>query len=165
MNNAARGLPMRLPRSGADLAVVMRRRQRAGQWNRAFGWTLIPMLLVATSAYHGSEPGEPLRLVADILQVGLISLTLIHAGLSLYVFGYVRPRRTLRVFHVYFGYATFVLVIASQSTISGPSDFHVVTTVLMYLAIVAHTVIGVRYQVIRRQARLENPQLMSPYSR
>jgi cytochrome b561 len=143
----------------------MRRRQRAGQWNRAVGWALIPMLLLATGAFQSAESAERLKPISDVLQVGLIVLTLLHAGLSLYVFGFVRPRRTLRVFHVYLGYVTFILVIVSQSTIVGPRDFHVVTTVLMYLAIVAHTIIGVRYQVIRRRARLENPQLVSPYSR
>ena len=41
----------------------------------------------------------------------IIILLFVHAGLSFYVFGRVPFRRTLRVFHIYFGYALLVLVL------------------------------------------------------
>lgn len=169
MTNAARGLPLRPARPNADPAVTMRRRQRAGQVNRAIGWAMLPVLLLATFTYHGlADSGEAEGIVRDVaafLSVLLVVLTFVHAGLSFYVFGYVSPRRTLRVFHVYFGYATFVLVMLSQSTINGPEPFHLVTSVLMYVAIVLHTVIGVRYQVIRSRAQRLNPEMVPANTR
>ena len=71
-----------------------------------------------------------------------------HVLLTMYVFGWVRPRRTLRVFHIYFGYVTFVLVMVSQTTF-GNEPLHTTTTVLMYLAIALHITIGLRYGVTR----------------
>lgn len=146
--------------------MTMRRRQRAGQWNRAIGWLTLPVLLLATGMYHGfSDDGGAIRGVATGLSALLIVLTFLHAGLSFYVFGYVRPQRSLRVFHVYFGYLTFILVMLSQSTISGPATFHFVTSVLMYVAITLHAVIGVRYQVIRRRAQRLTPELVPANTR
>jgi cytochrome b561 len=144
----------------------MKRRQRAGQTNRAVGWLLLPVLIGATVTYHGfADEGGAVRALAGVLSGLLVVLTFLHAGLSFYVFGYVRPRRTLRVFHVYFGYLTFVLVMLSQTTIEGPEAFHLVTSVLMYAAIAIHTIIGVRYQVIRRKAQLLNPELVPANTR
>jgi hypothetical protein len=165
MSNAAKGLPLRPGRSGSDPSAVMRRRQRAGQSNRVIGWILLPELIITTIVFHTARSGTSWGYVADALSILLIILTFAHAFLSFYVFGAVRPRRTMRVFHIYFGYLTFLLVMLSQSTITGPAVFHIVTSVLMYIAIIIHTVIGVRYQVIRSRAQRNSPELVPANTR
>jgi hypothetical protein len=166
MSNAAKGLPLRPARAGADVPATMRRRQKAGQWNRAIGWLMLPVLILATTTYHGfSDESGAIRAFAGVMSFLLVVLTFLHAGLSFYVFGYVRPQRSLRVFHIYFGYLTFILVMVSQSTISGPDRFHFVASAFMYIAIGLHTVIGVRYQVIRSRAQRRNPELVPANTR
>ena len=129
--------------------VSLARRQRAGRISRAIGWVIIPLLVVGNILYY--VPSETAYMVSVVLQVGYVGLMLVHAGLSLYVFGLVRPARTLRVFHIYFGYATFVIVFASQLTI-GINPLHLVLNVLMYAALAGHVAIGIRYWAARRRA-------------
>jgi hypothetical protein len=129
--------------------VSLARRQRAGRISRALGWVTLPLLVVGNTLYY--VPNEPAYVTSVILQVVFVSLMLVHAGLSLYVFGFVRPARTLRVFHIYFGYATFVIVFASQLTI-GMNPLHLVLNGLMYAALAGHVAIGVRYWLARRRA-------------
>jgi len=57
------------------------------------------------------------------------------------------------------------LVMISQSTINGPRLLHVSTSVLMYIAILGHTVMGVRYQVLRNRAHRETPELVPANTR
>jgi hypothetical protein len=66
---------------------------------------------------------------------------------------------------VYFGYLTFILVMLSQSTINGPKVFHIVTSVSMYIAILGHTVMGMRYQVLRNRAQRDTPELVPANTR
>jgi cytochrome b561 len=136
-----------------------------GRANRVIGWVLLPVLLLATSSYRYAETSDTGDVVATLFSWLLIFLTFLHSGISFYVFGGVRPRATLRVFHVYFGYLTFVLVMLSQSTINGPKVFHIVTSVLMYIAILGHTVMGLRYQVLRKRAQRDTPELVPANTR
>ena len=158
-------LPMRPLRGGGDPRQAMVRRQRMGRANRIIGWVLLPVLLLATSSYRYAETSDTGDVVATLFSWLLIFLTFLHSGISFYVFGGVRPRATLRVFHVYFGYLTFVLVMLSQSTINGPKVFHIVTSVLMYIAILGHTVMGLRYQVLRKRAQRDTPELVPANTR
>jgi hypothetical protein len=140
-------------------------RQRMGRANRVIGWVLLPVLLLATSSYRYAETSATADVVATLFSWLLIFLTFLHSGISFYVFGGVRPRATLRVFHVYFGYLTFILVMLSQSTINGPKVFHIVTSVSMYIAILGHTVMGMRYQVLRNRAQRDTPELVPANTR
>ena len=165
MTNQASWLAMRPLRGGGDDRRAMALRQRMGRANRLVGWLLLPVLVVATVSFHYQSLSGAVRVVADVFQWLLIVLTFVHSGISFYVFGGVRPRATLRVFHVYFGYLTFLLVMISQSTINGPRLLHVSTSVLMYIAILGHTVMGVRYQVLRNRAQRETPELVPANTR
>ena len=158
-------LAMRPLRGGGDQREAMARRQQMGRANRVIGWVLLPVLLLATSSYRYAETSATADVVATLFSWLLIFLTFLHSGISFYVFGGVRPRATLRVFHVYFGYLTFILVMLSQSTINGPKVFHIVTSVLMYIAILGHTVMGMRYQVLRNRAQRDTPELVPANTR
>ena len=165
MTQQASWLAMRPLRGGGDPLEAMARRQKMGRANRLVGWLLLPVLLVATISWHFQSLSGAVRVIADIFQWLLIVLTFVHSGISFYVFGGVRPRATLRVFHVYFGYLTFVLVMISQSTINGPRILHLSTSVLMYVAILGHTVMGLRYQVLRKRAQRDTPDLVPANTR
>ena len=165
MTQQASWLAMRPLRGGGDPRQAMALRQRMGRANRLIGWVLLPVLLLATSSYRYAETSATADVVATLFSWLLIFLTFLHSGISFYVFGGVRPRATLRVFHVYFGYLTFILVMLSQSTINGPKVFHIVTSVLMYIAIVGHTVMGLRYQVLRNRAQRDTPELVPANTR
>jgi hypothetical protein len=131
----------------------LRRRQRAGAVNRTLAWVLLISLALAEVAYRvpGSEPvalgDDPVtagRWVAFGFRVVSIGLLAAHAALSLYVFGWVRPHRTLRVFHIYLGYALLAVVLASQTTF-GREPLHSRLTVLMYLTIACHIALGLAF--------------------
>ena len=89
--------------STSGAAASLRKRQRAGVINRTLSWILLVVLVAADATYRLSAEGEALRHLAWVLQIAMIVLLFIHAGLSFYVFGRVPLRRTLRVFHIYFG--------------------------------------------------------------
>jgi hypothetical protein len=125
-----------------------RRRQRAGVTGRRIGWLLLPFVLTSTTLYYtvGNEV-----LVTWIATIAVIALSTVHAAVSFYVFGLVRPRLTVRVFHVYLGYALFLLIVASQTNLHR-EPLHTVLTALMYAAIVGHVVLATRTSLHRRMA-------------
>jgi hypothetical protein len=126
------------------------RRQKAGRINRALGYVSLPMLIVLTIAYYvHQEDGDTAHDVSTWTQIAFLPLFFVHVALSFYVFGLVRPRRTLRVFHIYVGYVTLVLVMVSQTTF-GNEPLHTTLTVLMYAVIAVHIAIALRYGVTRR---------------
>lgn len=139
-----------------DLDPALRRmasRQRWGGVNRRLGWVILPIVVLASVVHYlfGGDEGTRNSFVL-VLQCVFVPLVAVHAGLSLYVFGWVPPSRTLRVFHVWFGYAYAVLVVASQTTFAWPAVHHVLTTA-MFLSLAAHVVIGIHYARRRRNAR------------
>ena len=82
----------------------------------------------------------------------MVALNTTHLALSVYVFGLVRPRRTLKVFHIYFGYALGVVIWASQTNLDN-EPLHTYLTILMFAGIAGHLVLGMRYAARRRAAQ------------
>jgi hypothetical protein len=140
------------PTHSSELDVrTAERRQRVGVFNRRLGWTILPLVLLAVSLHYLPLPGdEDLRnhLVWAIQWV-FVPLVFVHLVLSWYVFGPVRPARTLRVFHVWFGYAYILFILASQTT-HGRGTLHAVFTVAMFACLAVHVGIGVYYARRRR---------------
>jgi len=128
--------------------VALRRRQRAGAVNRRVGWVLLPVMVAATPVHYLPGGRSPLEGVLVVLVVGLNTT---HLALSVYVFGFVRPRRTLKVFHIYFGYALGVVIWASQTNLDN-EPLHTYLTVVMFLGIGVHLLLGARYAARRRAA-------------
>src|SRR6478609_5195671 len=144
-----------------ERSVQPARRQRAGRFNRKPGYVSLPLLVATSVIYY--IPGSTAHLVSAICQLVFLPMFFVHVALSFYVFGLVRPRRTLRVFHIYFGYATFVIVFASQMTIHYGGWFHGILTALMYLAIALHIAIGLRYGMARRSTDVPSPRFSAPH--
>ena len=130
-------------------AVALRRRQRAGAFNRRVGWVLLPVMVAATAVHY--LPGDR-SLLAGVLVGLVVGLNTVHLALSVYVFGLVRPRRTLKVFHIYFGYALGVLIWASQTNLHN-EPMHTYLTILMFLGIGVHLALATRYAARRRAAQ------------
>jgi hypothetical protein len=129
--------------------VALRRRQRVGAVNRRVGWVLLPVMVAATALHY--LPVD--RGLLGVALVGLvIGLNTVHLALSVYVFGLVRPRRTLKVFHIYFGYALGVVIWASQTNLDR-EPLHTYLTIAMFLGIAVHLVLGTRYAARRRAAQ------------
>ena len=131
------------------------RRQRAGVINRYLGWFILPLVIAAVVFHYvpGGRHGTYNDLV-KYLQFTFVPLMLIHVGLSLYVFGLVRPARTLRVFHVWFGYAYLFLVLAAQTTFN-VEPWHAILSAAMFMCLAVHVGIGIYYAARRREARVE----------
>ncbi len=128
-------------------------RQRAGAWNRRLGWILLPIVLTAvTMHYLGAQTGTA-NTVVLVLQFTFVPLWAVHTALSVYVFGWVRPALTLRVFHIWFGYAYIGLVLLSQTTF-GVEPLHAIATVAMFAALATHVGIGIYYARWRRRGVL-----------
>lgn len=130
-------------------AVGLRRRQRAGALNRRIGWVLLPVMILATAAHY--LPGDR-RGLAVALVVLVVGLNTVHLVLSVYVFGFVRPRRTLKVFHIYFGYVLGLVIWASQTNLDN-EPLHTYLTIVMFLGIGVHILLGARYAARRRAAQ------------
>ena len=129
--------------------VALRRRQRAGSINRRVGWVLLPVMVAATAVHYLSDGGSTL---AGVLVALVVGLNTTHLGLSVYVFGLVRPRRTLKVFHIYFGYALGVVIWASQTNLDN-EPLHTYLTILMFAGIAMHLLLATRYAARRRVAQ------------
>lgn len=129
--------------------AALRRRQRAGAINRRVGWVLLPVMVAATAVHYLVDGRATLAAVLVALVVGLNT---VHLALSIYVFGFVRPRRTLKVFHIYFGYALGVVIWASQTNLDN-EPLHTYLTVLMWAGIAVHLVLASRYAARRRAAQ------------
>jgi hypothetical protein len=130
----------------------MERRRRVGVINRRLGWVILPMVLMTTAIHFG--PGRPEPDTARYLFVLLMQfvygpLVMVHLAMSVYVFGWVRPSRSLRVFHIWFGYAYAALILGANATWSFPT-LHGILTGAMFVALGAHVAIGVHYARRRR---------------
>ena len=137
-----------------ETRVKTARRQRAGVVNRYLGWFILPLVIAAVAIHYSPNGLEGTKHAWVIgLQLVFVPLVFVHVALSLYVFGMIRPARTLRVFHIYFGYAYMFLVLASQTT-HGENPQHIVLTVAMFTCLTIHVGIGIFYAMRRRRARV-----------
>jgi hypothetical protein len=137
--------------------VALRRRQRAGAFNRRVGWVLLPVMVAATAVHY--LPGDR-PVLAGVLVALVVGLNTVHLALSLYVFGLVRPRRTLKVFHIYFGYALGLVIWASQTNLRN-EPLHTYLTILMFVGIGVHLVLATRYAARRRAAQQVGERYLS----
>jgi len=132
--------------------VLVDRRRRAGVINRRIGWLILPLVIIASfihwgpGGYYGAH-----NTAVFAIQSVYVPLTITHAGLSFYVFGWVPWRPTLRVFHIWFGYAYIAFLLVSQTTFAW-HDVHVILTFAMFTSLTIHVALGARIAWRRRAA-------------
>jgi hypothetical protein len=130
------------------------RRQSIAKYNRWLGWLSIILVIAAysTDAMRDSDPNSvPAWL--DITMQSLVGLVpLIHAGLSMYLFGFPRFASNVNVAHIYIGYAVLLAILISQSLI-GQGTIYAIMTWAMYILIAVHVVLGTRSWLQRRNSQ------------
>lgn len=125
-------------------------KQNLARWNRWIGWAFVIVTLfsVVTAYPRGNAlmPLDPESALYQTVNFALIPiLALVHFGLTLYLFGFPRFSNGAKAWHVYIGYATFLVMFGSQSLI-GPNGriqpWFDIGNILMYILIVIHVYMG-----------------------
>jgi hypothetical protein len=128
-------------------------RQSIARINRWLGWISVPITFLAFYTRYV----ENWRLSADPTQqavylwvnilVGV--LPLVHAAITLFLFGIPRYSSNPKIVHIWIGYLVLLVILVSQS-LAGTGIVYDIATILMYLTIVAHTILGFKYAMARR---------------
>lgn len=130
------------------------RRQSIAKYNRWLGWSSIILVIGAyyTDAVRDNDP-EAIAAWIDITMQSLVGLVpLIHAGLSMYLFGFPRFASNMNVVHIYLGYALLLVILIGQSLGRG-TVLYTVMLWAMYILIVVHVALGVRSWMQRRNSQ------------
>lgn len=135
-------------------------KQNLARWNRLLGWAFVVIMFFAviTALPRGNpilDIGRgPLYQTLNFALVPLV--TLVHFGLSLYLFGFPRFSNGAKAWHVYIGYITFLVIFGSQSLIGpdGPIEpWFTIGNIIMYVLIVVHVVLGFQHWSARRSGK------------
>jgi hypothetical protein len=125
-----------------------RRKKRVAVWNRRLAWVTFPTLVMGTLFYYGpvyrwwpAAHGWG-RVLMNIFTL----MFLVHSVFSVYLFGFPKWKKNLRVYHIYIGYAVFVLTLTSQSLI-GFEPYHAVFYALNWLFIIMHVTLSTRFML------------------
>ena len=145
-------------------------KQNLARWNRWTGWAFVVItLLSVVTAYPRSNPIwaiDQKGALYQTLNYALIPLiALVHFGLTLYLFGFPRFSKGSKVWHVYIGYITFLVMFIANSLIGadGPiQPWFDYGTILMYIFIVIHVVMGTQHWAARRKSSTDT---MAPIQR
>jgi len=114
-------------------------------------WIMIFMHSIAALYLYGNPLVylDPKGALYQTLNFALIPLlALVHFGFTLYLFGFPRFSNGSKVWHVYIGYITFLVMFISNSMIGpdGPiQPWFDYGTILMYIFIVVHVVMGTQH--------------------
>lgn len=129
-------------------------RQQLASINRWIGWISVPITFLAfytryVDNWKAVADGTKASLYIWInILVGV--LPLVHAVISLFIFGIPRFASTQpKIVHIWIGYIVLLVILVSQS-LAGTGVVYDVFTILMYLTILGHTVLGVRFMLARR---------------
>jgi len=134
-------------------------KQNVARWNRWIGWVFVVVTLASViTVYPRGNPLvylDPKGALYSTLNFALIPLlALIHFGFTLYLFGFPRFSNGSKVWHVYIGYITFLVMFISNSLIGadGPiQPWFDYGTILMYIFIIIHVVMGTQHWAGRRK--------------
>lgn len=133
-------------------------KQNLARWNRWLGWAFVVVTIFSVvTAYprdNALVPLDPKGALYQTVNFALIPLlALVHFGLTLYLFGFPRFSNGAKAWHVYIGYATFLVMFGSQSMIGpdGPiQPWFDYGNILMYILIVIHVYMGFQHWSARR---------------
>ncbi len=131
-------------------------RQQLASINRWLGWIAVPITFLAFYTRYVDNWGP--KAIQDVTKNSLYTwinilvgiLPLVHAVISLFVFGIPRFARTQpKIVHIWIGYIVLLVILVSQS-LAGTGIVYDVATIAMYLIIAVHTVLGFRFMLARR---------------
>jgi ABC-type branched-subunit amino acid transport system ATPase component/branched-subunit amino acid ABC-type transport system permease component len=167
---AAANVATMIPDPGTEVAGIIRRplptvtakkaaKKRAVMLaNRRLGWVTLPMLIVSTLLAYLDDRVSIAAWLVTYSSIIFTVMFLVHGFLSVYLFGFPRPARVLRVVHIYIGYAVLVFTLAAQGVI-GTEPLHTILLVPMWTMIGAHVALGFRFAWRRRQRVSAEPEL------
>lgn len=136
------------------------RKKKIAVWNRRLAWATLPLLLVSTFAVYAAKYDwiSHLKMFGAITSLIFILLLLTHSAFSVYLFGFPKLRKNIRVAHIYIGYAIFVFTLISQSII-GFEPYHNISYALNWIFIAAHVALSTRFMVKRNFKKTPEPEL------
>jgi hypothetical protein len=136
------------------------RKQQVAKWNRRLGWITFPTLVAGTILYYAPRLGwwDIPRWPGDLFSGLFPLLFFLHSLCSVYLFGFPKFRTNIRIVHIYIGYVVFVFTLASQSLI-GVEPWHNITYAVMWLFVLLHVSLSVRFALQRNKKTLRDPQL------
>lgn len=137
------------------------RKKRIAVWNRRLAWVVFPVLAVGSALFY--TPLAKLWPLGGMVGMILINaiftpLFLVHAAFSVYLFGFPKFRRNIRVYHIYIGYAVFLFTFTSQALI-GVEPFHKIFFGLNWGFIILHVILSTRFMSQRRGTTRRDPEL------
>ena len=135
------------------------RKKRVAVWNRRLAWVTFSALAVGSLLFY-TRLGVwwPLGYTIGMVLINAIftPLFLVHAAFSVYLFGFPKFRRQIRVLHIYIGYVVFLMTMTSQALI-GWEPYHTIFFALNWLFIFVHLVLSARFMLQRRGGNRRDP--------
>lgn len=141
------------PAEKKELANTIRaRKKRLAVHNRRMAWVMLPVLIIGTVAFYrdGLNMSWIPAWVDYTFNTLFILLFFIHAVASFYFYGIPKPRKHIRVTHVYIGYGVFLFTLVSQSLI-GVEPIHLITYIINWVFIGAHVVLSTYFMLKRNK--------------
>lgn len=137
------------------------RKKRVAVWNRRLAWVTFSALAVGSLLFYTRlgvwwPPGYTVGMV--LINALFTPLFLVHAAFSVYLFGFPKFRRQIRVLHIYVGYVVFMMTLTSQALI-GFEPYHAVFFALNWLFIFVHIVLSTRFMLQRRAGFRRDPEM------
>ena len=126
-------------------------RQSLAKYNRWLGWLTILLVILAVLTNSLIADDSSLVWIDWTMQTLVAVVPLVHAGLSMYLFGFPRFSSNFQTIHIYVGYALLLAILISQSLI-GAGVIYTILSAVMYLLIVAHIGLGIRSWLNRRNS-------------
>jgi hypothetical protein len=136
------------------------RKKRVAVWNRRLAWVTFPTLVVGTLFYYG--PAARWWPAAEWWGMALINIFtlmfLAHSVCSVYLFGFPKFKRNVRIYHIYIGYAVFVFTFLSQGLI-GFEPYHKIAYAINWVFIIIHVSLSARFMLQRGKPKPRDPEL------
>jgi predicted MFS family arabinose efflux permease len=140
--------------------VSQNKKKTIAIWNRRLAWiTLVVMVVMNISTYADYFKWiDGLKTTSIVSSTVFLLLFLIHSFFSVFLFGFPKFKWQIRVVHIYIGYCLFIFTLLSQSLISF-EPYHIILFTLMWISIVAHVALSIRFAIARNVKKQPEPSL------
>ena len=129
-------------------------------WNRRLAWiTLVVMIIMNVSTYADYFQWVTwMKTTSIVSSTFFLLLFLVHSFFSVYLFGFPKFKRQIRVVHIYIGYCLFIFTLISQSISIEP--YHIILFTFMWISIVSHVSLSIRFAIARNVKKQPEPSLV-----